>query len=149
MRTEIVEIGGKQYTIPEAKRKANAKWRQLFQAQFTEVADLIEGLPETSLSSATAVGDLIRQIVNKVGGSVDQMAELVFSYAPELAAEREQIEEEAYDSEIMAAFTAVLKLAYPFGSLIEMVSGLISLGQGTKGTLPNSSSANTDSTMPT
>lgn len=142
MRTEIVEIGGKSYTINEAKRKANAKWRQSFQVQFTEVADLIEGLPGTEMTSQ-AIGQLIRQITSKIGGSVDEMAALVFAYSPELAADKETIEEEAYDSEIMAAFTAVLKLAYPFGSLIEMVSGLSSLGQGTKETSLNSSSAST------
>lgn len=138
MKTETVVIGDKQYTIKEAKRKANAKWRLLFQTQFTEVADLIEGLPSTELTP-TAVGDLIRQITAKVGGSVDMLAELVFAYSPELAADRETIEEEAYDSEIMAAFTAVLKLAYPFGSVVETLSGLAALGRTDKQTLPSSS----------
>lgn len=141
MRTETVQIGDKQYTIREKKRKANAKWRQAFQAQFTEVADLIEGLPTIDLTP-TAIGELLRQITTKVGGSVDKMAELVFNYSPELNKDREVIEEEAYDSDIMAAFTAVLKLAYPFGSLVEMLSGLSSLGREASPTSPNSSSAN-------
>jgi hypothetical protein len=148
MRTETVEIGEKSYIIHEQKRKANALWRLAFQAMFTEVAALIEGLPSLDMTPA-AIGDLVRQITAKVGGSVDEMAELVFAYSPELNKDRETIEEEAYDSEIMAAFTAVLKLAYPFGSLVQMVTGLSSLGQGAKATSPNSSSANTDSTTPT
>lgn len=143
MRTESVVIGDKEYTIREMKRKANAKWRLLFQAQFTEVADLIEGLPKTELNT-TAVGELIRQITTRVGGSVDRLAELVFAYSPELNADRETIEEEAYDSEIMAAFTAVLKLAYPFGSVVQTLSGLSALGQKGKPTSQSSSSANTD-----
>jgi hypothetical protein len=143
MRTETIEIGDVKYTVRELKRKANAKWRLAFQAQFTEVADLIEGLPQTDLTPA-AIGNLVRQITNKVGGSVDEMAELVFAYSAELNKDRDTIEEEAYDSEIMAAFTAVLKLAYPFGSLVEMVSGLSSLGREAKATSPNSSSVNTD-----
>lgn len=138
MKTETVAIGDKQYTIKEAKRKANAKWRLLFQTQFTEVADLIEGLPSTELTPE-AIGGLLNQIVTKVGGSVDMLAELVFAYSPELAADRETIEEEAYDSEIMAAFTAVLKLAYPFGSVVETLSGLAALGRTDKQTLPSSS----------
>jgi len=142
MKTETVEIGEKIYTIREAKRKANAKWRQRFQAEFVEVANLIEGLPSTDLTPE-AVSNLIRQIVAKVGGSVDILAELVFSYAPELADDREAIEEEAYDSDIMAAFTAVLKLAYPFGSVVEAVNGLAALGRTAKPTPPNSSSAST------
>ena len=138
MRTEIITIGDKAYTISEKKRKANAIWRLAFQAMFTEVAALIEALPATELTPE-AIGSLVRQITTKVGGSVDEMAELVFAYSPELNAARETIEEEAYDSEIMAAFTAVLKLAYPFGSLVQMVSGLSSLGQGAKATLPSTS----------
>lgn len=140
MKSETVTIGEKPYTIREAKRKANAKWRQRFQAEFVEIAALIEGLPKTDLT-ADAIGGLLNQIVAKVGGSVDILAELVFAYSPELAADRETIEEEAYDSEIMAAFTAVLKLAYPFGSVIETLSSLAELGRKGKSTSPNSSSS--------
>jgi hypothetical protein len=138
MKTAVVTIGEKSYTLREAKRKANAKWRQAFQAEFTDVANLIEGLPHTDLTPE-ALGGLLHQIIGKVGGSVDLLAELVFDYSPELAADREAIEEEAYDSEVMAAFTAVLKLAYPFGSVIQAVSGLVELGQKGKPTLPSSS----------
>jgi hypothetical protein len=138
MKTAVVTIGEKEYTIREAKRKANAKWRQAFQAEFTDVAALIEGLPKTELT-AESISDLIRQVVGKVGGSVDILAQLVFDYAPELAADRETIEEEAYDSEIMAAFTAVLGLAYPFGSVVSTLTGLIERGQTAGQTLPSSS----------
>jgi hypothetical protein len=138
MRTETVAIGDKQYTIQEKKRKANAQWRLLFQAQFTEVADLIEGLPNTDLTPE-AIGGLLNQIVTRVGGSVDMLAEMVFAYSPELNEDREAIEEEAYDSEIMSAFTAVLKLAYPFGSVVETLSGLAALGRTDKPKQQNSS----------
>ncbi|MCB8988081.1 MAG: hypothetical protein H6661_10080 [Ardenticatenaceae bacterium] len=138
MKTADVVIGEKTYTIREAKRKANAKWRQRFQAEFTDVAALIEGLPKTDLT-AEALGGLLHQIVAKVGGSVDTLAVLVFDYSPELAADQQTIEEEAYDSEIMAAFTAVLKLAYPFGAVLEALSGLVALGRTDRATLPSSS----------
>ena len=39
----------------------------------------------------------------------------------ELAADREAILDTAYDSELIAAFTAVLGMAYPFGSLASLV----------------------------
>jgi hypothetical protein len=138
MKTETIIIGEKTYVVREAKRKANARWRQRFQAEFTDVAALIEGLPKTDLT-AQALGGLLHQIVAKVGGSVDMLAELVFAYSPELAADRETIEEEAYDSEIMAAFTAVLRLAYPFGSVVETLSGLAALGRPARPTSPSSS----------
>ncbi|MBK8987386.1 MAG: hypothetical protein IPM39_15135 [Chloroflexi bacterium] len=138
MKTAVVAIAEKPYTIREPKRKANAKWRQRFQAEFSDVAALIEGLPRTEMTPE-ALGGLLHQIIGKVGGSVDILAELVFDYSPELAADRETIEEEAYDSEIMAAFTAVLKLAYPFGSVLETMNGLVALGQKAKPTLPSSS----------
>lgn len=138
MKTAVVTIAGKPYTIREPKRKANAKWRQRFQAEFSDVAALIEGLPRTEMTPE-ALGGLLHQIIAKVGGSVDTLAVLVFAYAPELAADQETIEEEAYDSEIMAAFTAVLKLAYPFGSVVEAVNGLVALGRTDRPTSPSSS----------
>ena len=138
MKTETVVIGDKSYIIREAKRQANARWRLHFQAEFTDVAAIIEGLPKTDLT-AEALAGLLRQIVAKVGGSVDMLAELVFAYSAELAADRETIEEEAYDSEIMAAFTAVLRLAYPFGSVVETLSGLAALGRPARPTSPSSS----------
>ena len=136
MRTVTVEIAGKEYTINEKKRKANAKWRASFQTQFTEIADLIEGLPAMELTTE-AVAQLIRQIVAKLGGSVDIMADLVFSYSPELSADKKTIEEDAYDSEIMQVFTEVLKLAYPFGSLAETLGALAQTGRANLGTSPS------------
>ena len=73
-------------------------------------------------------------------GSMDLLLDLLFAYSPELAEDRERIEEEAYDEEALAAFTEVLKLAYPFGELLAMVNG-----RTASKTSPNSHSPSTAS----
>ena len=57
MKTAVVTIAGKPYTIREPKRKANAKWRQRFQAEFSDVAALIEYMKTISANSKPAGGD--------------------------------------------------------------------------------------------
>ena len=50
----------------------------------------------------------------------DLLIDLLFAYSTELAAEREDILDAAYDSELITAFTGVLSMAYPFGSLASL-----------------------------
>ena len=74
-------------------------------------------------------------VTARIFEAVDLMREKLFEYSPELAADRERIETEGYDSEIMAAFIEVLKLAFPFGQVIGLVSAAIEkAGQQTKRT---------------
>lgn len=134
MKTATITLAGQTHTINELPRKQNAAWRERFQAMFRDVADLIEELADSDLNAET-VGRALNQIVAKVGGSVDMLADLVFAYAPRL--DKEKLEEEVYDSELMAAFTAVLELAYPFGSVLKTVQGLAELGRKADSTSTN------------
>ena len=67
----------------------------------------------------------------------DLLIELFFAYAPDLAANQEAILDTAYDSELIAAFTAVLGMAYPFGSLAKLATSLAS-GSTPKLSMPTS-----------
>ena len=141
MKTVEFELGGKKYTISERKRKANAKWRRLLEAELVKLSDLISGVPEIDVSSAKSLGDLVRMVAAKITGSVDIMAKLLIAYSPTLEADEERIDEDAYDSELLAAFTEVLSLAYPFGSLMKGMGGLIALGRAGNSPTTGSSSS--------
>ena len=70
---------------------------------------------------AEARGFLISMLARAnelVGGVLDQALDLVVSYSPTLERDRDYILSDAYDSQIVDALVEVLKLAYPFGSLI-------------------------------
>ncbi len=129
MKTAKVSIAGRQYTINELPRKQNAAWRDRVQGLFDEVTGEIRGLPEQEIGSRVGAADLIESLTRRLTGSVDVIVDLIFSYAPEFGDDAQRINEEAYDSEILEAFWAVAKLAFPFGSLIQRVSSLTASGQ--------------------
>jgi len=135
MRSVTVTLAEREYTICELRSRQNEAWRAALKTRFESVAALIENTPATELTTA-GVGGLIRNISNVVLGSIADVRELLFEYAPELAQDREYIEEEAYDSDLMNAFTEVLTLAFPFGSAFRRLGALIESGPQSKATSP-------------
>ncbi len=129
MKITKITIAGKEYKITELPRKKNAAWRERVQGEFTEIADMVRGLPDQNVGSTAGVAGLIESFAKKLTGSVDILVDLIFSYSPALRKDAERIDEEAYDSEILEAFWAVAGLAFPFGSLIQRVRGLAERGQ--------------------
>ena len=81
-----------------------------------------------ALDVATVVKDLSFTLLN----SIDTIYELMFAYSAELEKDRERIEAEAYDSDIMEAFTAILSLAFPFGAMAGRVMSLVPNGSTAK-----------------
>ena len=131
MREVTLTLGGREYHVTELPTKRNEAWRKQVMAQLTDVADLIQTAPQTEMTAA-GIGQILRAVSGKVVGSVDIIVGLLFAYAPVLDADRERIEAECYDSELMDAFVAVLKLAFPFGQAIGQLVGMA--GRATKQT---------------
>jgi hypothetical protein len=119
-----VTLGEREYVIAEAKTRQNAAWRAKFAEPFADLSAVMGG----DLNSAVTMQQLVTLISGKVVQSVDIIKGLLYDYAPALAADKERIESECYDSEIVAAFVEVLKLAYPFGSLIQKIATAVSKG---------------------
>lgn len=121
MRTITVTLGDQEHTIKELKSRANAAWRGKLEEPFAEVASLLESAPGTDISDGAALGGLVRSVSGLLLRSIDTVTSLLVEYAPELAGPVA----EAYDSEILEAFTSVLGLAYPFGSLVKRLRGVV------------------------
>jgi hypothetical protein len=148
-------IGEKKYTINELPRRQNAAWREQFQEEFVEIAGFVQEIaskkvsnligsnghaPDGQANEADAgetIAGIVEQVAIQVNGSIDRMANLLISYSPEMTADREHVEEKAYDSEILDGFTAVLGLAYPFGSLLSQLQTLAAAGRSSKRTMRN------------
>ena len=71
------------------------------------------------------IGKLVGTAVFKLGGSIEDIREMVIAYVPELQRDRDYILENGRDSEFLAGFMQVIKLAYPFGGLAQMVMGTV------------------------
>jgi len=125
----IVTLGGREYTIKTLPIRQSRKWREKLAGPFGELVDVLEGAGTIELNSWRDIAGLVRVLSGRIIGSVDLILDLLFDYSPELRADQEWIEENAYDEEAMAAFVEVLKLAYPFGKLRTLVSsGLEKMG---------------------
>jgi hypothetical protein len=121
MRTVTITLADTEYEVAELKSRQNRVWREKLEGHFQELADVLEDAPEMELSDSQSLAKLVRTVGGKLLKSVDLITELVISYDPRL----EQSLDEAYDSEILDAFTSILGLAYPFGSTIQRLAAQI------------------------
>ena len=118
-----IQLGGTEYTISELPARGNAAWRKAFAQQIGPLLAIVE---QAGAGMELRSSEDMLRIANQIGRvlvqSPDILIDLLFAYAPALAAQREAILDAAYDSELIAAFTAVLGLAYPFGGLARLAS---------------------------
>lgn len=123
MKTVQITLGGKAYTVTELPLRKNAEWRQQLSWLVASVTDLV-GASQIDLHNTGDLIGVINQVRDVLMTAPEQVTELLFSYAPEVAADRARIEAEVYESELLSAFVEVLKLAFPFGELLNLASGL-------------------------
>ena len=133
MKSETISLGGKHYEINELPRRANAQWRQQFQVLIASVTNLVEA-SQVDISNSADLVAVVGQVRDVLMQAPDQLIELLFAYSPALAADRERIEAEVYESEILSVFVEVLKLAFPFGEILSWASGLASAASATTST---------------
>lgn len=133
MKQETITLGGKEYQINELPRRANAQWRQQFQVLIASVTNLVEASQVDITNTADLVG-VVGQVRDVLMQAPDQLIELLFAYSPALAADRERIEADVYESEILGVFIEVLKLAFPFGEILSWASGLAPAASATTST---------------
>lgn len=111
-KTVTVILDGNEYTITEKRSRDNAAWRKLLEEPFQDLAGLLESAPGADLTDGQSLATLVRSVSGMLLGSIDTVTGLLAEYAPDLPLA------DAYDSEILEAFTGVLGLAYPFGSIL-------------------------------
>lgn len=118
MRTATVTLGGKEYTVNERRTRENSDWRKALSEWITEMAKPW-GLDSDTPLSAKIVVQLIGSGNELLLASTGKLTDMLLDYSPELAEDAERIRAESYDSEILTAFVEILKLAFPFGPMIQ------------------------------
>lgn len=123
LEKRTIVLGEREYEIVELKARKNAGWRNAVETQLAPLLELIELAGKgMELRSSVDIMRLANQIGPLLVKAPDVVNDLLFAYAPNLAADREQILDGSYDSELAAAFVTVLGLAYPFGGLVKLAS---------------------------
>ena len=132
MQIVTVTLAGKEYQIqPLPIRKARAV-RSRISGPVEKAIQAIRGIPQVELNDMQAISELLDAAKLILADSLDLCLEIMFEFSPELAADRERIESEAFDDEALTAFVEVVKLLYPFGGLLKQLNGLANLATGTK-----------------
>ena len=129
MKSVEITLGGKQYTVAELPLRKNAAWRQKVGELVGTVAGQVEATQNDLNSTADLIG-VVNQVRSVLVTAPDALTALLFDYSPTLAADRERIEGEVYESELLAAFVEVLKLAFPFGEILSWANGLAPTASG-------------------
>lgn len=132
MRRTTVTLGGQNYEVTEMRSRDNAAWRKKVENVVEHVAGLISDAPDVKLTDGNAVARLVRDVAGGLVKSPDTLREMLLEYSPALSGDRERIEAEAYDSEIIDAFWCVLELAFPFGGLLDRAK--VAIGQAVQAT---------------
>ncbi len=116
MRKVTITLGDTETEVQELRSRANRGWRKSLEKHFEELGNALQGAGGTDLTDGQSLAHLVKSVSATLLGSVEILTELVKEYAPDLP-----IDDYSYDSEILEAFTAILGLAYPFGSVLDKI----------------------------
>lgn len=165
METKKITLAGKEYQLSRLTYTRSRAWREEHGAivkRLLEALGDIQPLLESGLKlfedgkdwKDLDLAEIGRVIFSHAGDVVQLLVEgsdlamnAICAYSVEIAGDRERIEAEAFDEEILGAFWEVVQMAFPLaGSVRKLVSG----GQQATATsknlpLPNGGEASTKS----
>ncbi len=145
-RIITVKLGDQEVQIEQLRTRQASEWRKQLQGPAREVIGQVSKLLNWSsvdLSDAKALDDLASAAMPLLTDSLDTVRDLVAGYAPAVKAQLD----DAYDDEIVSAFIAVVRLAFPFAEMMSAVRSMTSVGSSTQPTSQNSASVSGASGM--
>src|SRR5262249_40913933 len=100
-------------------------WRQSVKDPLQRIISTVSSLPDISLTDLelTAIVGLIQHVFTTVADAPDIILAWLYAYAPNIAEDKERIEQVAFDSEVAEAFAVVVKQVYPLGRLASAIGG--------------------------
>jgi len=162
-KTAQIALAGRPYVLTEKHSGPATAWRnhlnasqtmRIFQSLDEAVVQLVGVLDQmtdnegkmkkmsevdVNVSDIIGIGSTLPVVVNGLSHSIDEIKDMLFDFSPELQADREWIDQNAYDSEIVVAFVEVLKLCFPFLAVLDLVTG--PSGRSTSTSLPSPNGA--------
>lgn len=122
-RSKTVTLAGQSYEVPQLNMRANKEWRDGLTEPVNKIIALMQNYKDIEIGSVADVAGIVGLFNDILLGSMDLLLDALFGYAPALAADRERIENEAYDDEAIGALGVVLSLAFPLDRLVSIWSG--------------------------
>ncbi len=120
-RTIVMELGDRTYEVPVAPIKRAKAWR----TKLREPLDRILSSVQTAITLEIAnVNDLVQigqQLIPTLLEAPDILLDLLLCYAPALKAEQAYLDEHAVDAQVVDAFLAVLKVAFPLARFAALI----------------------------
>lgn len=120
-RTLELTFGTRTYDVPQAPIKLMKAWRLQLKAPLEQVLAAISSATTVQLTTTSDITALVTQVLPILLEAVDTLLDLTYAYAPILAANAAYIEEEGYDDQVVAAFLAILKVAFPLEQLMALL----------------------------
>jgi hypothetical protein len=124
MNPIVIPIAGRDYNVKPLTIRKSREWRESFEHKFDGLVTVLTTFSTIEVNNLSGVGEVIATLKSTLINSVDTVLDLVCAYAPEIDQDRERIENEAYDAEIVEAFGSILGLVFPLGKLTRVVNGL-------------------------
>lgn len=142
-----VVLGGKDFYVNEKYSGLTERWRKHLRESavfvtlqsLDDVVALVGRVIDANeekfdVASITSLARFVPAILNSLSNSMDDIKALVFDYVPEMAADKEWLDENVYDSEYTAVFVEVLKMNFPILGAWELLrTGSKAPGTSTNG----------------
>jgi hypothetical protein len=121
----VATLGGVKYDIRPLPIIHARKWRQDVKAPLQLIIGTVAGLPDLNLQDLElqSIVGLVQHLFTTIADAPDMILEWLFAYAPNIAEDKERIENTAFDVEVADAFAQVVKQVYPLGRLAQALGG--------------------------
>lgn len=120
IKRTTVRLGERDYEIQEAGFRRAKPWKQRLLAEIKPLFERLGGAGEIQFEKPADLFQLLPLAEDLFVGGVDTVCDLLIAYSPVLEADREYIETDASDRQILAAFQEVVILADPFGVVMQL-----------------------------
>lgn len=116
----------RQYTVEAAGVRLSRKWRAKFAETVLPILQNLSGSFGIEISKPEDLSALLPLAEKLLLSALDDVFDLLVLYCPSMEADREWIEANATDRQVVEAFAGVLQLAIPFemDNLMSRLSGL-------------------------
>jgi len=121
IETITVQLGDRQFEVKAAPHGRSKVWRRRMMAEIKPLLDQVTGIQGIEFETPEDLLKLLPLAETVLVNGIDAIAELLISYSTDLEAERDWIEANASDKQIMEAFKAVLSIADPFGLVAKLI----------------------------
>lgn len=159
-KTADVMVAGRKYAVTEKVSGVGEKWRrhlretplfvtfQNLDTTIEQIVNIVEkGAENLERGPVISIARILPAMIDAMSRSMDDINDLVYDFVPEMAADRDWLRDNAYDSEIVNVFIEVLKINFPILGVLDLIRGLRAPGTSTNLPSMNGASVGTKKNM--